>query len=174
MDKFNKFIGVLAAHPEACEVAARLKRDGADLVRTFTALVVYIEGRSIAGERKQRGKRTAAIINKGVREHGVSPAVGRWLMNRAQLAHATNGLGIVHNLDSLMWAHLYLEMATGRRVSHGELAYLVQAASEALGRRPKGSPAYIDPNAIAHSLRRYRSKNARFIEILRQDIQRNL
>jgi hypothetical protein len=171
MDKFERFIGYLADHPEACEVGARLKREGVDLRKVFAATVTYIQGRTIAAERKKRGKATRAIINEGVRDHGVSSAVGRWLLDRAELAHAVNGLGLVHNLDSLAWLHLYLESVTRRRVAMGELAYLVQAANHALRRR---QPTYVDPNSLAHELRRYKKKNPRFLEILKADIARNL
>jgi hypothetical protein len=174
MVRFQRFVDYLSDHPEACEVAARLRREGTDLHRVFAALMVYVEGRSIAKERKKRGKTLRGIVNRGVRDHGVSPEVGRWLLDRAELAHATDGLGLVHNLDSLAWSHIYLELVTGRRVTMGELAYLVQGANHALGRQPKGQPSYVDPNAIGHELRRYRQKNPRFIQMLRADISRNL
>jgi hypothetical protein len=173
MVRYERFLEYLAGHPEASEVGARLKREGADLHRVFSALVVYIEGRSVADERKKRGKTTRTIINAGVRQHGVSPAVGRWLLDRAELAHATNGLGHVQNLDSIVWTHLYLEHVTGRPISMGELAYLVQAALHALGRRPKGEAVYTDPNSLAHAIRRYRTRNKAFLEILIADISRN-
>jgi hypothetical protein len=169
MLRFELFLEYLSGHPEACEVGARLTRDGADLHRVFSALIVYIEGWSIAGDRKKRGKAHRAIVNAGVRKHGVSPEVGRWLLDRAELAHATNGLGQVRNLDSLAWLQLYLGHVTGRRVTMGELAYLVEAANHALGRKA----TYVDPNTIAHELRRHRQKNPRFIQILKSDVSRN-
>ena len=178
MLRFERFLEYLSGHPEACEVGARLKREGADLHQVFSALIIYIEGRSIAAERKKRGKTHRAIVNAGLRKHGVSPEVGRWLFDRAELAHATNGLGQVQNLDSLAWVQFYLEHVTARRVSSGELGYLIQAANFAMGRRPKiqsrdFDPLVVDPNSIAHALRRYRQKNKAFMEILKADISRN-
>ena len=55
--------------PRACQVAAQLQREGADLWRVFTELVAYTKGPSMAAERKKRGKQIRNIINRGVRNN---------------------------------------------------------------------------------------------------------
>jgi hypothetical protein len=170
MEQFRSFLEYLASRQDACEVAARFQREGVNLRRVFGALVVYVEGRSVADKRKKNAKQFRGIVNMGVRQHGVSPDVGRWLLDRAELAYATNGLGLLHNIDSLAWLSLYLEKVTDRRVTMSEMAYLVEGANHALGRKP----SYVDPDTISHELRRHRKKNPRFIQILKEDIARNL
>lgn len=172
MDRFERFRNYLLGHPEACQVAARLVRDGVSFPQVFKALVVYAEGWSIAEGRKKRGQADRAIVNRGVRENGVSPELGRWLIARAELAHATNGLGRVHNTDSLIWLHTYLEVVTGRRITMSELAYLIEAGNHALGRRPVD----VDPKSVEAELRRHRSQkeNALFLKLIREDISKNL
>jgi type II secretory pathway component PulM len=164
--KFRRFIEYMLGNEEACRVAAELQRQGADLLRVFVELRVYVEGHSVAGERRKRGNEVAKIVNRGVREHGVAPEVGRWLRDRAELAHATNGLSKVHNVDSLLAAHIYLESVADRKVTISEMAHLVDAVRYALGRRP----AVSDPDVIRHELARHRKKNARFVKILTHDI----
>jgi hypothetical protein len=170
MIRFQRFLEYLSGHKEACRIGAQLHREGADLHRAFGALIVYVEGRSIADKRKKSSKQLRGIVNLGVRQHGVSPEVGRWILDRAELAYATNGLGLLHNIDSLAWLQLYLERVASRRVTMSEIAYLVEAANYALDRKP----TYVDPNTIGHELRRHRQKNPRFIQILKADISRNL
>jgi hypothetical protein len=166
MDVFERFIENLRDNPRACEVAARLKRQGVDLGRVFVELKVYAENRSMASERTRRGKQHRQIVNRGVRENGLSKDVARWLLDRGELAHSTAGLSRVHNVDSLVGLHIYLERKTGRRVSYSELAYLIEAANRALGLKPYD----VAVETIAHELRRYRQKNSRFIKILTDDI----
>jgi hypothetical protein len=162
--KFQRFIEYLLACEEPCGVAARLQREGVDLLRLFIELRVYVEGRSVSSERRRRGNETAKIINRGVRD-GVSPAVGRWLLDRAALAHATNGFNRVRNIDSLAAVHIYMELRAGRRVTSTELAHLLDATYYGLGRK-----TVADSVEIGRELRRHRKKNAAFLKILKDDI----
>src|SRR6267378_3058298 len=139
--KFGRFIASLLAHDERSKVAAQLQREGVDLLRVFVELRIYVEGRSIAPERRKREKQDLNIINEGVREHGVAPGIGVWLRDRNQLARSVNGLGRVHNVDSLGALHIYLELRTRRKVTMSELAYLLDAANRAL----RLQPDYADP-----------------------------
>jgi hypothetical protein len=172
MDGFERFIENLRDNPRASEVAARLKRQGVDLRRVFAALTVYAENRSIAPERKRRGKQHREIVNRGVRNGGMAPEVARWLLDRGELAHSTVGFSRAHNVDSLAWLVLYLEAVTAKHVSASELAYLVEAANRALELKPFD----VDPETIGRELRRYRQNknNHPFLEILRKDVLRNL
>lgn len=176
-EKFERFIRYLQADDARCAVAARFRRQGVDLARVFAGLVVYIEGRSVAEERRKRGKEDLKIINRGVRDHGVLPMVGRWLRDRAELAHSTNGFSRVQNIDSLQWVHLYLEAKTRRKVTTSELAHLVDAACYALGRRT-GKADWVGTGSVelGRALRRHRQRpeNAKFLELLRADIARTL
>jgi hypothetical protein len=168
--EFERFIDYLRGNEEPCKVAARLHREGVDLRRVFVELRVYVEGRTIAGERRKRGKEDLKIISKGVRDHGVSPAVGEWLRARAELAHSTNGFSRVHNVDSLGSLHIYLELRSGRKVTMSELAYLLDAANCALGRKPLVS----DPKNLQHELARWRKNFPGFVRILIADIKSKL
>jgi len=177
MNEFPRFIECLLKDsaepgepPRACQVAAQLQREGVDLRRVFVELTVYARGPSMTADRKKRGKATRAIINRGARNHGVQPEIARWLLDRSELAHQTDGLSKVHNVDSLAGLHIYLELRTRRRVTMSELAFLIEAANRALRIRPYD----VDPNTIAHELRRHRQKNSRFLKILRHHIETNL
>jgi hypothetical protein len=170
MDRFGRFIENLRDNPRACQVAARFKREGVELRRVFAELMVYAENRSMAPERKRRGKQHRKEINRSVRENGLSPDVARWLLDRGELAFSTAGLSRVHNVDSLVSLHIYLELKSGRHVTFSELAYLIEAANRALGLRPYD----VAVETIAHELRRYRQKNSRFIKILTDDISNRL
>jgi hypothetical protein len=166
MNGFYRFIENLRDDPRACQVAAQFKRQGADLRRVFAALTVYSENRSMAGERKRRGMQHRAIVNRGVRDGGLSPDVARWMLDRGELAYSTAGLPRTHNVDSLVSLHIYLEVTIGRHVTLGELADLIEAANKAL----RIKPFVVDPETIGHELRRYRKKNSAFIKILTDDI----
>ncbi len=168
--EFWRFIGSLRAHEERSKVAAQLQREGVDLLRVFVELRVYTEGRPIAGERRKRGKQDLNIINEGVRKHGVAPEIGGWLRDRAELAHSIDGLSRVHNVDSLAAAHIYMQERTGRQVTMGELAYLVDATNRALKRQPDFS----DPKNLQHELARWRKNNPRFVTILTKHIKSKL
>jgi hypothetical protein len=172
MTKEERFVEHLRDNEEPCKVAARLHREGVDLRRVFAELMVYVEGRPIVLERRKRGKEHLKIVNKGVRDHGVSPAVGKWLRARAELAHSTNGLSRVHNVDSLGALHIYLELKTRRKVSMSDLAYLADAANSALGRKVDGGVT--EPKNLQHELARWRKNNPRFVEILTADIKSKL
>ena len=100
------------------------------LRRVFAELMVYAENRSIAPERKRRGKKHREIVNRSVREHGLAPEVARWMLDRSELAHSTNGLSRVHNVDSLAGLVIYLEAVTARRVTMSELAYWPRLRTE--------------------------------------------
>jgi len=170
--RFKRFIGCLLAHEERSKVAAQLQREGVDLLRVFLALRTYVEGRSITSERRKREKQDLNIINEGVRKHGVAPEIGRWLRDRNQLARSVNGLGRVHNVDSLGALHIYMELRTRRKVSMGELSYLLDAANRALGLQPD----YADPKNLQHELARWRKNehNSQFIKDLTADIKSKL
>jgi hypothetical protein len=170
--KFGKFIEYLLGNEEPCKIAAQLQREGVNLLRVFVELRVYVEGRSIAKERQKRGKDQLKIINRGVRENGLAPAVGRWLRDRSELAHSINGLSRAHNVDSLGAVHIYLEERTGRKVTVSDLAYLVDAANWSLGRKVGGG--VVDPKILQHELARWRKNNPRFVEILKADIESKL
>ncbi len=170
MERFERFICYLSEYEDACRVAARLQREGVNLPRVLAELAIYVEGRSISAERRKRGKQFRAIVNRGARKNGLAPAVASWLLDRSELAHATHGLGQVHNIDSLASLHIYLELQTGRRVTMSELAFLVEAANWALGRKP----TTVDPNTIGRELRRHKQKNPRFISMLRENIASRL
>jgi hypothetical protein len=167
MTKEERFVEYLRDNEEPCKVAARLHREDVDLRRVFVELTVYLEGRSVVRERQKRSKEYLKIVNKSVRDYGVSPAVAEWLRARGELAHATSGLARVHNVDSLGALHIYLEWKTGRKVTMSELAYLLDAANWALGRKPLVS----DPKNLQHELRRWRKNHPRFVKILAADIQ---
>ncbi len=169
--KFERFIEYLLAYEEPCKAAAQLQREGVDLLRVFVELRVYIEGKSVASERRKRGKKDLNIINEGVRKHGVAPEVGRWLRDRSELAHSTNGFSRVRNIDSLAGAHLYLELRTGRRVTTTELGHLVDAAYWALGRK-----TVADAMELGRELRRHRQRpeNINFLKVLRNHISSTL
>lgn len=177
MDPFVRFIECLLEDsagpgelPRACQIAAQLQREGVDLRRVFTELTVYAKGPSMAPDRKKRGVQTRNIINRGVRKNGLAPEVARWLLDRSELAHATDGLTRFHNVDSLAGLHIYLELVTGRRVTISELTFLIESANRALRLRPYD----VDPNTIAHELRRHRQKHPRFLKILRDHITQTL
>jgi hypothetical protein len=170
VDRFEQFIENLRDDPRACLVAARLKRQGVSLRRVFAELMVYGQNRTIAPERKRRGKRHREIVNRAARKGGLAPEVSQWLLDRSELAHSTDGLGRVHNTDSLASLHCYLELKTGRRVTMSSLAYLIESANRALRLKPFD----VDPETIGRELRRHRQKNPRFIQILEQDIRRKL
>jgi hypothetical protein len=171
-EKNQRFVDSLLENAEACRVAVRLVHEGVSLPRTFGWLEVYVLGHSIAGERRKRGKEAQKIINRGVRSYGVSPEVGRWLRDRAELAHSMNGLGRVHNTDALAAAHMYLELRTKRKVSMSEMAFLVDAANSALGRKVDGGVT--EPKNLQHELARWRKNNPRFVGILMTDIKSKL
>jgi hypothetical protein len=168
--EFARYIGSLLAHEKRAKVAAQLQREGVDLKRVFVALRVYAEGRSIATERRSRGKQTSNIINEGVRKHGLAPEVGGWLRNRAKLAYAIDGLSRTHCVDSLGFAVIYMQERTKRRITMSELAYLLDATNWALGRQPEFS----DPKNLQHELARWRKNNPRFVKILTADIKSKL
>jgi hypothetical protein len=179
MDSFDRFAECLlkdCAEPgepqRGCEVAAQLQREGVNLRSVWMALEVYVnvKGRSIRDERKKHAKQDRAIFNKGVRDHGVPPEVGRMLLDRSELARSTDGLSRVHNTDALAGLHIYLELATGRRVTMSELAFLVEAGNRALGRKPFD----VDPHSIREELRRHRKRFPVFHKILKDQITRNL
>lgn len=163
--KFVRFLDYLMANREPAHVAAQLQVEGADLLRVFVELRVYIEGRSIASERQKRGREHMKIINRGVWEHGVSKEVAAWLRDRSKLAHSTNGFNRVRNVDSLAGIQIYLELRAGRKVTATELAHMLDAAYYALGRK-----TVADSVEIGRELRRHRQKNGPFLEILKADI----
>lgn len=162
---FTRFMEYLLAHEDYCETAAQLQREGVDLLRVFVNLQVYIEGRSVAEDRRKRGRNQLHIINRGVRRNGLAPEIGRWLRNRSELAHSVNGFSRVRNIDSLASAHIYLELRTRRRVTMTELAHLIDATYWGLNRK-----GVVDAVEIARELRRHRQKHARFLKLLRDDI----
>lgn len=168
--RFWRFIAYLAENEQPCKVAARLQREGVDLRRVFAELQVYTEARSIVSERRKRGKKDLNIINEGVRKHGLAPEIGAWLRDRNELAHSIDGLGRVHNVDSLGSAHIYLQERTGRTISMSDLAYLVDATNWALGKKPGVS----DPKNLQHELARWRKNNPRFVMILTDHIKSKL
>lgn len=170
--RFTRFIEYLLADDQDSETAARLQRESVDLGRVFAWLCLYVnvEGHSIVPERKKRGKNDAAIVNKGVREFGLTPEVGRWLQNRVELAHSVNGFSRVHNADALAAAHFYLELRTGRQVTIRELSILVEATNYALDQKP----VIVDSQTIGRELNRHRQKNTEFLKLLKEDIERNL
>jgi len=169
--KFKRFIEHLLAFKEPCKVAAQLQREGVDLLRVFVELRVYTEGRTIAGERRKRKKQDLNIINEGVRKHGVAPGTGAWLRDRNELARSVDGLGRVHNVDSLAGAHIYLELRTGRRVTMKELGYLVDATYWGLGKKTTA-----DEIELGRELRRHRQRpeNVNFLKILKDHIRNTL
>jgi hypothetical protein len=170
MTKEERFIDYLIVNEEPCKVAAQLHREGVDLLRVFVELRVYVEGRSIATDRRKRARQDLNIINRGVRDNGVAPWVGQWLRDRNELARSVDGLGRVHSVDSLGSCHIYLEERTKRKVSMSELAYLCDATNWALGRKP----AVADPKNMQHELARWRKKNPAFIRVLTTDIKSKL
>jgi hypothetical protein len=167
--KFRRFIEYLLAYEEPCAAAARLQREGVDLLRVFVELRVYIEGRSTIEGRRKRGHEHMKIVNRGVRAHGVSPEVAAWLRDRSELAHSANGLNRVRNVDSLAAAHVYLEMRTGRRVTMTELAHLLDATYYGLGRK-----TVADSVEVGRELRRHRQKNPRFLKVIREHVKSTL
>lgn len=170
-NKEQRFVEYLLANEEPCQVAAQLQREGAHLPRVFRELTVYIEGRSIADERWKHGKEHGKIINMAVRKYGVAPEVGRWLQDRSELAHSTDGfIRRVRNMDSLAADHYYLEAKTGRKVTMRELAHLLDAAYWALGR----TKIVADPVQLGQDLRRYAKKNVKFLKILKDNVLANL
>src|SRR5262249_26011519 len=166
-----RYITYLLSDADASVVGARLHRDGVKLLHVFAWLRVYIEGRSIVSERRRHGKQHRKIVNKGVRDYGLSPDVGRWLLDRGDVAHSPAGFSRVHNLDSLLYTHIYLEVCTRRRVSMTELAELVNATNYALGR---GKSIPVDPVELGRELRRHRQRHAKFIKSLKADIASKL
>jgi hypothetical protein len=172
MDRFPVFVEQLQGDPRACRVAVEFKRQGVDLRRVFAELTVYAENRSIAPERKRRGKQYREIVNRGKRESGLAPEVARWLLDRGELAHSTKGFSRVHNVDSLAGLVMYLEAVTARRVTMSELAYLIEGANRALGLKPFD----VDPEVIGRELRRHRQNknNHPFLEILQNHVLRSL
>jgi hypothetical protein len=170
VDRFLSFIEQLQSDPRACRVAVQFKRQGVNLRQVFAGLTVYAENRSVAPERKRRGKADRQIINRGVRENGLAPEVARWFLDRSELAHSTDGLSRAHNTDSLASVVIYVEAITGRRMTMSALAYLVEASNRALGRKPFD----VDPETIGRELRRHKEKNHLFLQILKNDIIRKL
>jgi len=170
--KFARFVEYLLADGEDSETAVRLQREGVDLLRMFGWLRVYVnaEGRSIAPERKKRGKSDRAIVNKGVREYGLTPEVGRWLQNRMELAHSVNGVSRVHNVDALAAAHIYLKLCTHRQVTIRELGVLVEATNYALDQKP----VIVDSQTIGRALQRHRQNHPEFLKLLKEDIARTI
>ena len=166
MDSFVRFIEELQGDPRACGIGAQLKRDGVNLRHLFADLTIYSQGRSMAADRVKRGKQHRAIINRAVRENGLRPEYGRWLLDRGELAHATNGLTRVHNVDALAGAVIYTEAVTRRKLPMSSLAFLVECANRALNLKPFD----VDPETIGRELRRHKEKNGRFLEILKADI----
>jgi len=166
VDRFLSFIEHLQSDPRACRVAVQFKRRGVNLRQVFAGLAVYAQSRTVAPERKRRGKADRQIINRGARENGLAPEVARWLLDRSELAHSTNGLTRVHNVDSLASVVLYVEAVTGQRMTMSSLAYLAEAANRALGRKPFD----VDPETIGRELRRHKEKNPIFLQILKTDI----
>ena len=104
-----------------------------------------------------------------MRDGGVAPEIGRWLRDRFELAHSTNGLSRVRNLDSLLSAHVYLEARTGRRVTMTELTHLLNATYSGLGRKTMA-----DSVEVGRELRRHRQKNSKFLKILTDEIRSRL
>jgi hypothetical protein len=130
-----------------CERAPRL---------TFEALRRYIENPSDLNEQTEsRAKNHRSILRQAVRENGVAPAVGVLLHRRADEAFNTKRKGVAHCTESLVWLEQYIKIKTGRRPTSSELALLVEATNEALGRK------HIDvlPESIRGELTRFKRKN---------------
>jgi|HubBroStandDraft_6_1064221.scaffolds.fasta_scaffold01137_15 hypothetical protein len=159
----------LLANGDARKLAGELHLAGVDLLAVLAGLTVYIEGRSLKSERQKHHREDAKVFNRGVRDNGVPPAVGRWLLTRSEQARNTNGWNRGRNVDALAWVHWYLELLAARRVTMTELCELVNGTYYALGRKTT-----TDALELGRELRRHRQKNEKFLEILKSDLQSKL
>jgi hypothetical protein len=134
--------------------------------RLFVALRAYVENVDLNSATKMRERFFRAIVRAGVRKHGVPSNVTVALSDRADIAFNTKRKGVAHCTESLAWLEYYIETKTGKRPAASELAFLIEATREALGRAHQD----VLPEAIRAELSRFKRKNALWMKVLRSDI----
>jgi hypothetical protein len=163
-DIFRRFLTCCHEHPETKKLVARLARCDPRII--FVCLRSYLENRPDLNRlTKEREKAHRSIIRQGLREHGVAAAVGTWLHARADQAFDTKRKGVAHCTESLVWLQSYLEAKSGKRPSAGDLALLIEAAQEALGRRHFD----VSPESLRRELSQFKRRNPLYMECLKAE-----
>jgi hypothetical protein len=131
---------------------------------TFEALRRYVENPSDLNEQTEsRAKNHRSILRRAVRENGVAPAVGDWLHQRADQAFNTQRKGVARCTESLVWLEQFIKTKIGRRPTSTELALLIEATNEALGRKHTD----ILSESIRAELTRFKRKNEVWMNLLK-------
>jgi len=84
------------------------------------------------------------------------------MQRRADAVYDCRKKGVAHCTESLIWLEQYVFAVTGKRPTPGELALLVEATAEALGRWSFD----VEVASLRRELTRFKSNNPHYMSIL--------
>lgn len=159
------FLEACESDPRKQEVLDKLLSAGCELPHVLASLRLYVENRPFEG-REKRAQSRRAHVNRGVRTSQLSVATAREWQSRITEASKPFRSGVSHCVDSLVWVEAYIEFKTGKLPTAPALAFLIDAATESLGRKAEDTT----PANVRRQLTRFKEENPGLNNLIRADI----
>ena len=92
------------------------------------------------------------------------------MQHRADAVYDCRKKGVAHCTESLIWLEQYIFAVTRMRPTPGELALLMEATAEALGRLPFD----VEVASLRRELKRFKSNNPHYMSILPDRVAKSI